>query len=258
MQIIHSVRENELGNIKYSRTFTSSGVNSKSNISIFFSTLSLLLDLGIGIVPIWTRNRKITCALVFPYFSPMLTIWGLSKETTPSPGFAHGLAGEPRGLQVYSFNFGYGLSDWPVHQVQVDVVQAEVTQRFLASRNYLVPGMEEVPKFGHDEEFFACHSFVFDFFFYGSADFFFVSVDPGAVYVAVSDTDGVFHGIFPVQIQVEMHSFPIFGYHFQYRLSLSQSSFQNPHGTSLRTIHFVIHIDASYVVHVISPPGVLE
>lgn len=75
----------------------SSGVKLKSQISKFSLILDLVTDFGIVICPLCTWYFKTTCAAVFLYFCANCLIFG-SSRSWGSPGFAHGLSGEPKGL----------------------------------------------------------------------------------------------------------------------------------------------------------------
>jgi hypothetical protein len=77
--------------------FISSAFNSKSKMLRFCNSLSLFEDLGMTLFPSCTLYRSKICAGDFPYLFPICLILG-SLMTSGSPGFCHGLDGDPKGL----------------------------------------------------------------------------------------------------------------------------------------------------------------
>ena len=85
------------------------------------------------------------------------------------------------------------VGERPVHQIEVEVVQAEVGQRILAGAHDVV--VTVVPHFGSDPEVLALHDSLVEERFERSSDLFFIAVDGGAVDVAVACLDGLVHSL---------------------------------------------------------------
>lgn len=75
----------------------SSGASSKSKIAKFSANLCLLDDFGMTAFPNWTFHLIRICAGVLLYLAAICLIL-VSLRTSGSPGFCHGLEGDPRGL----------------------------------------------------------------------------------------------------------------------------------------------------------------
>lgn len=76
---------------------TSSSFSSKSKISKFSWILDFVTDFGMVITPLCTWYFNNTCAGVLLYFTAKLFSFS-SSIRRGSPGLAHGLSGDPRGL----------------------------------------------------------------------------------------------------------------------------------------------------------------
>ena len=86
------------------------------------------------------------------------------------------------------------VREWPVDQIQVQVVEAQVGQRAPERRQDVVGRMPIVPQLGRDPELVACHAARLDAL-EGDADLSLVPVDGCAVEVPVAQGRGDQHRI---------------------------------------------------------------
>ena len=90
----------------------------------------------------------------------------------------------------------HGLArDWPVNEIQVEVVQPEEPERLAHRRLDLVRGVLGVPQLGGDEHLGARQPCLREDFLQRLANLALVVVDGGAVYVGVPAAQRRLHGV---------------------------------------------------------------
>lgn len=88
-----------------------------------------------------------------------------------------------------------GLSDWEMNQVEVQVVDTEVSHRFLAGELHVLRPMESVPELGHNEEIFPLHNTLIDGLLHALSRLLFVAIVTSGVQESVSVLDCVVNDI---------------------------------------------------------------